>query len=164
MISLSNGKIKRQYKTGKTNFQQELKPRLSEAINYFKNGQVTKFSVMTWTMYNLVCIDQDRKEIDKMAKKKIEKENTNINSMGKFRKYVNADPYSSQSYKFRKKQHRKYWYSIYNIMREALISRYAGNKTTLHEEDMQEGLDEGPDEMPDDLEISEINFDELGLD
>lgn len=149
-------KSKQKYKAGKANYQQTLKTLLDQALNYLKNGMTEKFAVITWMTYGEACNKQDKKDIRKLVKKRIDENNTRrLKTMDEFYRFVESNPFGWESYIVQGEYNTEYWYEIYNIMREALTIRYAGTKTTLIEQNMQEGLDEGPDKLPDEVVTDE---------
>lgn len=163
---MGDSSVKEKYKAGKHNYQQRVKAVMDETPNaLFGNrddeGKRGEFSLKVWVTYNLLCTFQDRKEIKELVGKRIEEGRTKLNNMNKFYKYVDAKPFRSEMHKFENKQNVDYWFEIYNIMREALAYRYAGRKTTVREEDMQENLDEGPDEFEDGMEEVDMDLDEI---
>lgn len=143
------GKIKQKYKAGKTNYQQTLKTLLDEAMKHLRDSNLNKFTITVWETYSLGCNEKDREEIDELVAERIEDGKTKrVKNMTEFRRFVNSNPFSWQSYMFEGEYNMEFWYEIYNIMREALTIRYAGTKTTVKEDEMQDGLDEGPDQIP----------------
>jgi len=153
------GDIKEEVKGGETHYQKVLKPRLDEAEGMLdppvEKEDKMAFCVKTWKVFRVLCTKQDRKVVKQLIHKRINNgDASKLHNYSEFKQLVSSNPYDVGAIMFDGSMlNLEKWLDIYNIMREALGNRYAGNSRTITEEDMQEGLDEEPDEKELDLDF-----------